>query len=67
MTPEVDIAGIFVSTLVPTALVSFIATMVLRKVLGRAGAYRQIWHPALFDAALFLILWAIVIALPVKV
>jgi len=67
MTPEVDFAGIFISTLVPTAVIGFILTVLVRKLLGRLGTYRHIWHPALFDAALFLILWAIVIALPVKV
>ena len=67
MTPEVDIAGIYISTLVPTALASLAGTILLRKLLGRLGAYRQIWHPALFDTALFLVLWAIVIVLPVKV
>ena len=67
MTPEVDFAGIFISTLVPTALIGFILTVLVRKLLARLGAYHQIWHPALFDAALFLILWAIVIALPLKV
>ena len=67
MNPEIDIAGIFLSTLVPTAIAALFATWVLRKLLGAAGAYHHIWHPALFDTALFLILWAIVIALPVKV
>lgn len=67
MTPEVDIAGIFVSTMVPTAIAALFATWCLRKLLTAAGAYRHIWHPALFDAALFLILWAVVIALPLKV
>jgi len=67
MTPEVDFAGIFISTLVPTAVVAFLLTALVRKLLGRLGAYHHVWHPALFDAALFLILWAIVIALPVKV
>ena len=67
MIPEVDIAGVFLSTLVPTALLSLFLTWLARKLLGRFGAYRHIWHPALFDAALFLILWAVVIALPVKV
>lgn len=67
MTPEVDFAGIFISTLVPTALIGLFLTVIVRKLLARLGAYHQVWHPALFDAALFLILWAIVIALPVKV
>jgi hypothetical protein len=67
MSPEIDVAGIFISTLVPTALIGFVLTVLVRKLLARFGAYRHVWHPALFDAALFLILWAIVIALPVKV
>ena len=67
MNTEIDIAGIFLSTLVPTAIAALFLTWIVRKLLGAAGAYRQIWHPALFDAALFLILWAVVIALPVKV
>jgi len=67
MIPEIDIAGVFISTLVPTAIAALFLTWCLKKLLGAAGAYRQIWHPALFDAALFLILWAIVISLPVKV
>jgi protein AaeX len=67
MIPEIDIDGIFLSTLVPTAIAALFLTWCVRKLLGAAGAYRFIWHPALFDAALFLILWAVVIALPVKV
>lgn len=67
MTPEIDIAGIFISTLVPTAIAALFLTWLAKKLLGSAGAYHHIWHPALFDAALFLILWAVVIALPVKV
>lgn len=67
MIAEIDIAGVFISTLVPTAIAALFLTWCLRKLLGAAGAYRHIWHPALFDAALFLILWAVVIALPVKV
>jgi len=67
MIPEIDIAGIFLSTMVPTAIVSLFLTWCVRKLLGGAGVYHYVWHPALFDAALFLILWAVVIALPVKV
>ena len=67
MTSEIDIAGIFLSTMVPTAIASLFLTWCVRRVLGTAGAYHHIWHPALFDAALFLILWAVAIALPMKV
>ena len=58
MTAEYDIAGIFISSVVPTALLALVATIVSRRLLGRFGAYAHIWHPALFDAALFVIFWA---------
>ena len=55
MTPEVEFAGIFVSTLVPTALAGFALTILARKALGRLGAYHHIWHPALFVFAVHMI------------
>ena len=67
MTSEIDIAGVFLSTMVPTSIASLFLTWCVRKLLGDTGVYHYVWHPALFDAALFLILWAVVVALPVKV
>jgi hypothetical protein len=64
MRAEVNIFGIYVSSVVVTALLAWIATMVLRRVLERMGAYRHIWHPALFDTSLFVLLWAGTSALP---
>ena len=46
MIPEVEFAGIFLSTLVPTAIAAFILTMLVRKLLARLGAYHHVWHPA---------------------
>jgi protein-S-isoprenylcysteine O-methyltransferase Ste14 len=33
----------------------------------RLGLYRMVWHPALFDTALFVILWAFVAAVSAHV
>ena len=64
MIGELDLNGIFL----PPALVSAVAAILLlqlaRRALIRMRAYRFVWHPALFDAALFVILWAGVSALP---
>lgn len=67
MRAEVNIFGIYVSSVVVTALLAWIATMVLRRVLERMGAYRHIWHPALFDTCLFVLLWAGVSVLPMVI
>lgn len=64
MSGEVDLYGVFFSTVLVSALAALAAAFVLRRLLSWAGAYRYIWHPALFDTALFVILWAGVIALP---
>ncbi len=64
MIPEIDIAGIFISSVVPTALLALTATALAHRLLRGVGAYRHIWHPALFDTSLFLLFWALITALP---
>lgn len=64
MIGELDVQGVFLSSVLITALIAFAAAFVLRRVLRAIGAYRFVWHPALFDTALFVILWAAVTALP---
>ena len=64
MTAEFDIAGILISSVLVSALAALVLGVVLRRLLVWAGAYRFVWHPALFDTAAFIVLWAILIALP---
>jgi protein-S-isoprenylcysteine O-methyltransferase Ste14 len=63
MIGELDIDGVFVAPLAVWAVVALGVNLVLRQVLIRVGLYRVVWHPALFDTALFVILWALVAAL----
>ena len=63
MIAEFNLGGVFLSTVVATAVLAFVVAALLRKLLGVIGFYRQIWHPALFDAAVFVVLWAIFTAL----
>ncbi len=67
MTPEIDIAGIYISSVVLTAILAFLATVVVRRLLALTGLYRHLWHPALFDAALFFLLWTTAVLLPLSV
>ncbi|ADG11589.1 DUF1656 domain-containing protein [Caulobacter segnis] len=64
MTGEIAIDGVFLSSVLVSAVIALIAAFVLRRLLARFGAYRLVWHPALFDAALFVILWAAVVTVP---
>jgi hypothetical protein len=66
MTGEWNIGGVFISAVLISALIALGLAFVLRRLLAFLGAYRLIWHPALFDTALFVILWAAVVALPLR-
>lgn len=58
MTGEFDIGGVFFPPLLIWAIVAIIPYRLLRWALSRSGAYRFIWHRALFDIALYVLLVA---------
>lgn len=64
MIGEFAIDGVFLSSVLVSAVIALIASFVVRRVLSKIGAYRFVWHPALFDTALFVILWAVVVTVP---
>ncbi|UXH77365.1 DUF1656 domain-containing protein [Roseateles amylovorans] len=58
MTGAVDFFGLYLPWLMPLAGAALLALGLVRRVLAWGGAYRWIWHPALFDLALYvLLLW----------
>ncbi|MDX6806614.1 DUF1656 domain-containing protein [Terrihabitans rhizophilus] len=60
---EFDLYGIFVSPLLVIALTALLLGAVIRRLLHRIGFYRLVWHPALFDLALLIILIGTLLAL----
>jgi len=55
MIAEINFDGMYFPTLLLLALVSFFLTRVLVFVLAKTGLYRWVWHPALFDFSLFIV------------
>jgi hypothetical protein len=55
---EIDLFGVLIPPLVPLIAVAFVITMALRFFAVEAGWTRQVWHPALFEFAVFLIVLA---------
>lgn len=53
---EVDIYGVFVPTFMVLMLVTYGLSRGLRLVLERSGFYALVWHRALFDLALYVVL-----------
>lgn len=52
---DFSLFGVYVPRLLVLALLAFVLNLVLKRLLGLAGFYRIVWHPALFDLALFVI------------
>jgi hypothetical protein len=57
MIAEVNLFGLFFDVALITALVAGAALAILHRLLSAIGAYRWVWHPRLFDLALFALLW----------
>jgi hypothetical protein len=55
MIGEVSLYGLYVPPLLLLALLALVVSRVLNLVMARLGVYRFVWHPALFDFALFVI------------
>jgi protein AaeX len=55
MIGEVSLFGIYVPPLLLLMLPALFVSRVVGALLARAGFYRLVWHPALFDLSLFVI------------
>lgn len=52
---EINAFGVLISPFMPLMVIAFAITMVLRWVAVEAGWARGLWHPALFEFSVFLI------------
>lgn len=53
---DLDLFGVIVPSLLLWSVLAYVLARLISKVLARAGLYRHVWHPALFDFALFICL-----------
>ena len=56
MIGETSFYGLYLPWLMPLALAALGALWALRRLLAATDLYRHIWHPALFDVALYVLL-----------
>lgn len=55
MTGHLDLYGVFVPTLLALLLAAYLIKGALRGLLTRLGFYRLVWHPPLFNLALYVL------------
>ncbi|WP_455229857.1 DUF1656 domain-containing protein [Geopseudomonas aromaticivorans] len=54
MNGHIDLYGVYVPTLLLLLLGAYVVKSLLHSVLVRVGFYRFVWHPPLFNLALYL-------------
>ncbi len=62
MTGEIGIEGVLVAPLLVWMLAAFVLSAAVRRVLAWTGFYRLVWHRALFDLSLYVVLLGGVVA-----
>ena len=55
---ELDLFGVLIPSLLFWSVVAYALARLVSKLIARAGLYRRIWHPALFDFSLYVCLVA---------
>ena len=61
---EVSFSGVYVPAALLWAGVAFFLSSLISRLLSRTNFYDLVWHRALFDFAMWLILWAVISAIP---
>ncbi|MBC2666136.1 DUF1656 domain-containing protein [Novosphingobium flavum] len=62
MIAEYAIGGVYVAAAPVEACMALIVTLLLHRLLVAGRVYRWVWHPMLFDTALFILAWAVLAA-----
>jgi hypothetical protein len=62
MTGDIDLHGVLVASLLVWLALAYLISLPLRAGLARIGFYRLVWHRALFDAALIIVITGAIVA-----
>ena len=54
--PDLVIGGLSLPHFISTLCFSLFAWMIIRRIAGRLGLYEWVWHPGLFNLAVYFIL-----------
>ncbi|HYZ62844.1 MAG TPA: DUF1656 domain-containing protein [Acetobacteraceae bacterium] len=52
---EIDLFGVYIAPISVMMLAAWVVTIALRRLAGRFGLLRHVWHPALFVLAVYMI------------
>ncbi|HEY4169431.1 MAG TPA: DUF1656 domain-containing protein [Reyranella sp.] len=58
---ELDIFGVYIAPFALMMVAAWIATMPLRRLGDRMGLSRMVWHPALFNAGVYVVVLSLIV------
>jgi hypothetical protein len=58
---EVNLFGVYVAPFAPMMLLAWLITLPLRRLADHAGVARSVWHPALFNVAVYIVVLSLVV------
>jgi Protein of unknown function (DUF1656) len=61
MIGEIDIFGVFVPAILVLMLIAYLINQVIRTLLARTGFYRLVWHRAIFDLGIYVLVLGLVV------
>ena len=67
MIQEYTVHGILIATAPFTACVALVIAFAMHRVLMALRFYRWVWHPILFDSAMFMLVWALITFHPLPI
>lgn len=63
MNPELDVHGVFIPSFLVLMITAYALTQVARRFIGWTGFYDLVWHRALFNLALYVLILGAIHAL----
>jgi protein AaeX len=63
---DIDLYGVYVAPISLLIVAAWLITITLRRVAGRFGLLRYVWHPALFVFAVYMIVLSSTVLLVAK-
>jgi protein AaeX len=60
---EINIFGLYVAPIVVILAVAWVVYLLVRRASDRFGLTGQVWHPALFDLAVYVIIVSLIVVM----
>ena len=60
---EISLFGVYIAPIAPMLVAAWALTITLRRIAGRFGMLRHVWHPALFVFSVYMIVLSSIVLL----